>query len=101
MTDRAWTTDITFVPTREGWWSLAAVEVLHRRRIVGWSISERIDSRLVVDALEMAIATTARLRPGGPLGSGQPQGTASNFQHFRSGLGSGIRRPTTPSAACP
>jgi transposase InsO family protein len=32
------------------------VEDLHSRRIVGWSISERIDSRLVVDALEMAIA---------------------------------------------
>ena len=33
-----------------------AVEDLHSRRIVGWSTSERIDSRLVVDALEMAIA---------------------------------------------
>ena len=54
--DRAWTADITYVPTREGWLYLAAVEDLHTRRIVGWSMSERIDSRLVVDALEMAIA---------------------------------------------
>ncbi len=33
----------------------AAVEDLYTRKIVGWSMSERIDSRLVVDALEMAI----------------------------------------------
>jgi transposase InsO family protein len=54
--DRAWAADIAYVPTREGWLDLAAVEDPHSRRIVGWSMSERIDSRLVVDALEMAIA---------------------------------------------
>src|SRR5262249_32975193 len=58
--DRAWAADITSIPTREGWLDLAAVEDLHSRRIVGWSMSERIDSRLVVDAPEMAIA---RRRP--------------------------------------
>ena len=50
------TADITSVATREGWLYLAAVEDLHSRRIVGWSMSERIDSRLVVDALEMAVS---------------------------------------------
>jgi transposase InsO family protein len=54
--DRAWAADITYIPTREGWLYLAAVEDLHSRRIVRWSMSERIDSRLVVDALEMALA---------------------------------------------
>src|SRR5262245_26050423 len=53
--DRAWAADITFVPTREGWLYLAAVEDLHSRRIVGWSMSERIDSRLVADALEILL----------------------------------------------
>nr|WP_152049718.1 IS3 family transposase [Tautonia marina] len=70
--NRGWTADITYVATGEGWWSLAAVEDLHTRRIVGWSMPKLIDIRLVVDTLEMAIATTPRLRPGGPLGSGQP-----------------------------
>jgi transposase InsO family protein len=31
------------------------VEDLDSRRIVGWSMGSRIDSRLVVDALEMAL----------------------------------------------
>jgi transposase InsO family protein len=54
--NRTWVADITYVPTQEGWLYLAAVEDLYSRKIVGWSMSERIDSRLVVDALEMAVA---------------------------------------------
>src|SRR3954447_11259120 len=49
--DPAWTADITYVATGEGWLYLAAVEDLHSRRILGWSMGSRIDSRLVVDAL--------------------------------------------------
>ncbi|MBX3438491.1 MAG: IS3 family transposase [Planctomycetaceae bacterium] len=54
--NRTWVADITYVATDEGWLYLAAVEDLFTRQIVGWSLSGRIDSRLVVDALEMAIA---------------------------------------------
>jgi putative transposase len=54
--NRVWTADITYIPTREGWLYLAAVEDLYSRRIVGWAMSERIDSRLVVVALEMAVS---------------------------------------------
>jgi transposase InsO family protein len=50
-----WTADITYINTKEGWLYLAAVIDLFSRKIVGWSMSERIDSRLVVDALQMAI----------------------------------------------
>jgi transposase InsO family protein len=53
--NQAWTTDITYIATREGWLYLATVQDLYSRRIVGWSMSSRIDSRLVVDALQMAI----------------------------------------------
>lgn len=53
--NKAWVADITYVPTREGWLYMAAVEDLYSRRIVGWSMAERMTSRLVVDALEMAI----------------------------------------------
>jgi putative transposase len=53
--NRVWLTDITYISTREGWLYLATVEDLYSRRIVGWSMSKRIDSRLVVDALQMAI----------------------------------------------
>jgi putative transposase len=47
--------DITYIPTREGWLYLAAVEDLYSRRVVGWSMADHLESRLVVDALEMAV----------------------------------------------
>jgi putative transposase len=50
-----WAADITYVPTGQGWLYFAAVMDLYSRRIIGWSMSERIDSRLVTDALRMAI----------------------------------------------
>lgn len=50
-----WVADITYIPTREGWLYLAAVEDLFSRRIVGWSMGATMTSRLVVDALEMAL----------------------------------------------
>ena len=50
-----WLTDITYIPTRQGWLYLAAVEDLYSRRVVGWSMGTTMESRLVVDALEMAV----------------------------------------------
>jgi putative transposase len=47
--------DITYVWTDEGWLYLAAVMDLYSRKIVGWSMSERMTSKLVIDALEMAL----------------------------------------------
>ena len=52
---QVWTSDITYIPTREGWLYLAAVEDLYSRKIVGWSMSAGMESRLVVDALQMAL----------------------------------------------
>ncbi len=51
-----WVADITYIATLEGWLYLAAVLDLFTRKVVGWSMSEPIDSRLVVDALEMAVS---------------------------------------------
>jgi putative transposase len=53
--NQTWTADVTYIPTGEGWLYLAAVEDLYSRKIVGWSMSDRIDSRLVVDAMQMAV----------------------------------------------
>jgi transposase InsO family protein len=54
--DPVWLTDITCIPTREGWVYLAAVEDLYPRRVVGWSMGTSLESRLGVDALHMAVA---------------------------------------------
>jgi transposase InsO family protein len=55
--NRAWVTDITYVTTREGWLYLAVVLDLFSRRIVGWSMSDRVDHALTLGALKMAIRT--------------------------------------------
>ena len=52
--NRAWVADITYVATDEGWLYLAAVMDLGSRRIVGWSMSERMKADLVCDALKSA-----------------------------------------------
>jgi transposase InsO family protein len=53
--NESWVADITYIPTREGWLYLAVVEDLYSRRVVGWSMAEHRESRLVVDALELAV----------------------------------------------
>ncbi|MGA0569047.1 IS3 family transposase [Rathayibacter sp. KR2-224] len=52
--DRLWFCDITQHRAKDGWVYCAAVIDAFSRRIVGWSISDRVRSELVVDALEMA-----------------------------------------------
>ena len=52
--NQAWTGDITYIPTHEGWLFLAVVIDLFSRRVVGWSMQPEMRSNLVIDALEMA-----------------------------------------------
>jgi len=59
-----WASDITFIWTGQGWLYLAVVMDLYSRRIVGWSMSRRINRHLVVNALNMALG---HRRPDGGL----------------------------------
>ena len=52
--NQAWVGDITYIPTGEGWLYLACVMDLASRRIVGWSMSNRIKADLVCQALKSA-----------------------------------------------
>lgn len=52
--DRAWVGDITYIDTDQGWLYLACIMDLASRRIVGWSMSERMKTDLVVHALHAA-----------------------------------------------
>jgi putative transposase len=52
--NQAWVGDITYIATGEGWLYLAVVLDLASRRIVGWSMNDRMPARLVCDALSMA-----------------------------------------------
>jgi putative transposase len=53
--NRVWVGDVTFVATRSGWLYLAILLDLYSRKVVGWSMAERNNKQLVLDALEMAI----------------------------------------------
>jgi putative transposase len=52
--NQAWVADITYICTAEGWLYLACVMDLASRRIVGWSMSERMKADLVCQALKSA-----------------------------------------------
>ena len=45
--NKAWTTDITYIGTKEGWLYLCVMLDLFSRRIVGWQRSIRIDRQFV------------------------------------------------------
>lgn len=53
--NRLWCTDITYLWTLEGWLYLAVIIDAFTRKVVGWSMSERMTQALVSDALEMAV----------------------------------------------
>ena len=61
--DRVWVSDLTYVPTREGWLYLAVVLDLASRRVVGWAMGPSLEVGLALAALRMAIA--ARRPPTG------------------------------------
>lgn len=52
---RAWVTDITYIPTREGWLYLASVMDLYSRKIIGFETGERMTKELVIKALDRAM----------------------------------------------
>lgn len=53
--NQAWAADITYIRTDEGWLYLAVVIDLFSRRVVGWSMQDRIGRDLVMNAVTMAI----------------------------------------------
>ena len=78
--NESWVADITYIPTREGWLYLAAVEDLFSRMVVGWSMDATMTSRLVVDALGMAVV---RRLPGSELVAHSDRGSQYASEHYR------------------
>jgi putative transposase len=52
--NEVWAADITYIATAEGWLYLAAILDLYSRRVVGWAMSQRIDTALVLAAWNRA-----------------------------------------------
>ena len=85
--NQRWAADITYISTQQGWLYLAVVMDLYSRRIVGWSMSRRINRHLVIDALKMALDLR---RPGGDLIHHSDRGsqyTSDDYQKILKTLG--------------
>ena len=52
--NQVWAGDITYLRTSEGWMYLSVVMDLYSRRIIGWAISKRMTSDLVLKSLQQA-----------------------------------------------
>jgi len=52
--NEVWTSDLTYLPTKEGWLFLAVVIDLFSRQVVGWSMSDRMTTEMVLSSLRMA-----------------------------------------------
>ncbi|APC07632.1 IS3 family transposase [Neomoorella thermoacetica] len=59
--NKRWVTDITYIPTEEGWLYLAAVMDLYSKRIAGYSMQKYLTRELVIEALQKAVTNR---RPG-------------------------------------
>lgn len=60
--NQRWVTDITYIPTGEGWLYLSAIVDLFSRRVVGWAMDGRMDRSLVLRALDMALGNRSPAR---------------------------------------
>jgi transposase InsO family protein len=53
--DHAWSADISYIPTDEGWLYIAVLIDLFNREVVGWAASSRMTGQLTINALKMAL----------------------------------------------
>ena len=89
--DRVWVGDITFIGLPNRWLYLAVLVDLYARRVVGWSMSSRINQPLIMNALDMAIQ---RRQPRPGLIHHSDQGALYSGHAYRDYL---ARRQITPS----
>jgi putative transposase len=53
--NQVWASDITYIPTKEGWFYLATTMDAYARRIVGWAMDATMPAELPLSALQMAL----------------------------------------------
>jgi len=86
--NRKWVTDITYLPTSQGWVYLAVVMDLFSRKVVGWSMGNSLATGLVSEALRRAVE--ARRPERGRLLHHSDRGcqyTSNRYQQILSTLG--------------
>jgi transposase InsO family protein len=95
--NQIWVGDITYIKTAQGWLYLAAIMDLYSRRIVGWGMSERIDTALVLMAWQMA---QEHRQPPGELIFHSDRGVQYASAHYRRALQAQGALPSMSRRAC-
>ena len=81
--DHVWAGDVKHIETREGWLYLAILLDLFSRQVVGWSMGNRNDTPLVLEALNMAVI---RRRPAARLIHHSDRGCTYTGQTYQARL---------------
>lgn len=58
--DEVWVSDITYIPTTQGWLYLCVFIDLYSRMVVGWSMSANMKADIVLDAFRMGVERRGR-----------------------------------------
>jgi putative transposase len=82
--DRVWVADITFVAIDQGFVYLAVILDACSRKVVGWTLSRRIDTELTLAALSAAIAV--RRPPPGTCIHHSDRGSQYASERYRAAL---------------
>ncbi|WP_237245645.1 MULTISPECIES: IS3 family transposase [Sorangium] len=82
--NEVWVTDVTYVPTGEGWLYLAVILDLFSRRVVGWAANAINDRALALAALTLALAAR---RPATGLVHHSDRGSPYASDDYRAVLG--------------
>jgi hypothetical protein len=53
--NEVWVSDLMYIPTQTGWFSLVVIIDLYSRQVVGWSMDVRMTTDVFLSALEMAL----------------------------------------------
>jgi putative transposase len=98
--DLAWCGDVTYIPTDEGWLYLAWVIDLASRHLLGWSMSDHHDARLVTDALDAAVTTRGLKRLDGTIFHSDRGGESTSAACIAACARLGLRRSMSRTGSC-
>lgn len=96
--DQVWLTDITYLPTTEGWLYLAAILDRWSRRVVGWACAPTLHANLVLRALHQAIRE--RRPPPGLLHHSDRGSQYVDANYLRALAAVGIERSMSRAGNC-
>lgn len=96
--NQVWYSDITFVKTAEGWLYLAAVMDAYSKRIVGYAMSDTMNTDLVIQALRMA--TRQRRAPKGLIHHSDKGSQYTSYAYGRELAAWGMRPSFTGTGVC-